>query len=151
MPLPGRSRRPTRPANSHSSAVSEDVSRVGPEPVRGVRSMHYAATIDLGHDQSRAAATVREHLAPLGAAVGDGRLALDVWLDGAGRVRRIVVSVPLRSAAIAGAGDIAGPGPQASMRIQTDFFGFGATVDVAAPPHAQVRPYSTLRIAAANG
>ena len=123
-------------------------------PVRGVPATHFAATIDLAGDAPgvRRVSGLGARLAPLGAVVGSGRLAVDVWLDGAGRARRVVVSLRLsaRSAASDGPG-IAGLGPEAMMRIQADFYGFGAPVRVAAPPKAQVRPYSSLRIGTATG
>lgn len=133
------------------AAISADVRRVGADPVRGVSTKHYAATIDLGAVEAgvRRVAAVGEKLAQLGAVIGARRLAVDVWLDGAGRARRVVVSVPLSPKS--GARAIEGLGFDATMRIQADFYAFGAPVRVAAPPHAQVRPYSSLRIETANG
>ena len=110
--------------------------------------MHYAATIDLAPNvqASHAVATeaVRLKLAQLGVAIRAHRLGLDVWLDSSGRARRIVVSLPLSSGS--GSPPVAELGPDAMMRIQGDFYGFGTPVRVAAPPQAQVRPYAALRL-----
>ena len=132
-------------------AVSTDVRRIKAGSVRGVRTTRYTATIDLGSTQPhvRDVSAVGEKLAPFGSMIGARRLPVDVWIDGSGRARRVVVSVPL--APKSGTRAVAGLGAGAIMRIQTDYYSFGAAVRVAAPPAAQVQPYSKLRIVAANG
>ena len=108
-------------------------------------STHYATTIDLEDaDGGPRTAPLRANLAQLGSAIGEGRRALDVWLDRAGRIRRVVVSVPLSPQPGASGPD--GPGRDPMIRIQGDFYAFGTPLRVAAPPHAQVRPYSALRL-----
>ena len=128
------------------AAVSDDVRTIGDEPVRSVATTHYAATIDRVLDSRGEArmAALRAKLAQLRSAVGARGLALDVWLDRAGRVRRIVVSVPLAPRSDAVAADQVGS--DATLRIQGDFYAFGTVVRVAAPPQSQTRPYGTLRI-----
>lgn len=129
-------------------AVSENVSRVGAEPVRGVATVHYAATVDVPARLTPPSAAAAK-LAAIHALIGTGRVRVDTWLDGAGRVRRVVVSVPLSNAG----GSIGGSsvGARAMLRVQADLYAFGTALRVAAPPQAQVRPYSALRIAAAKG
>jgi len=127
------------------TGISDAIRTIGSEPVRGVATAHYATTIDLGNlaGGRAASSTLRTRLAPFGPNAGGRRLGLDLWLDRAGRVRRTVVSLPLSSRAGAAA-----LGPDAMLRIQGDFYGFGTRVRVSAPPAAQVSPYSTLRLAA---
>jgi hypothetical protein len=132
------------------AAASDDVRRVGTESVRGVRSTHFRATIDppgAARGGPRTAAA-RAKLAQLGSTLGAQRLAVDVWLDGSGRARRVVVSVPL---APSGSGVLDGLGADATMRIQADFYAFGERAQVTAPPRQEVRPYNTLRAPAPNG
>jgi hypothetical protein len=133
------------------AAASDETQIVGHESVRGEPSTHYATTIDLRQDAGgdRRTATLRARLAQLGSAIGDRQLALDVWLDRVGRVRRVVVSVPLSPQAAAGGLD--GIGPDAMIRIQGDFYAFGTPVRVTAPPPSQTRPYSTLRSGVSTG
>jgi hypothetical protein len=128
------------------AAVSDDVRTIGDEPVRGVATTHYAATIDRVLDSRGEArmTALRTKLAQLRSTVGARGLALDVWLDHDGRVRRIVVSVPLAPRSGAVATDHLGS--DAMMRIQGDFYAFGTAVRVAAPPQSQTRRYGTLRI-----
>jgi hypothetical protein len=132
-------------------AISADVRRINAGSVRGVRTTRYTATIDLGSTAPhvRRVSAVGEQLASFGSMIGARRLRVDVWIDGSGRARRVVVSVPL--APKSGTRAVAGFGSAAIMRIQTDYYSFGATVRVAAPPGTQVQPYSKLRIVAANG
>jgi hypothetical protein len=106
-------------------AISDDVHEVDAEAVRGVPTTHYSGTLD-----RRA------------------RVAVDAWLDGAERVRRVVVAISLPKALDAAVGP---PGTGATMKVQADFYGFGVPVSVAAPPQAQVRPYASLHLAAVSG
>jgi hypothetical protein len=111
-----------------------------------VPSTRYEATIDLASSarRSRRIDAVRDELTQLGAAIDARRLTLDVWLDRDGRIRRSVISVPLSRPARAAATD--GLPPGATMRVQADFFSFGTPVRVGAPPAAQVRPYSSVKL-----
>jgi hypothetical protein len=133
------------------AATSNQVRVIGSDPVRGVPATHYTTTIDLGAGvgSRKALAAVRARLAPLGFAAGRRPLVVDVWLDATGCARRVVVSIPLSAAAAPGG--LAGLGPDAMLRIQGDFYGFGATAKVAVPPPSRVRPYSLLRLDALQG
>jgi hypothetical protein len=97
-------------------AQVSDVEPVGDETIDGVETIRYHATFDL--------------LAALADAMGEdapdapsGDTEVDVWIDGDGRVRRLVVEVPARH------------GP---VVMRTDITDFGIPVDVAAPPPSQV-------------
>jgi hypothetical protein len=130
-------------------AVSQNVHRVGVEPVRGVPTVHYEATIDVPARVSPVTTAAKRKLATITALIGSGRLDLDVWIDASGRARRVVVSVPLSTVA-ASLGSGAGGAP-AMMRVQADLYAFGTALQVTAPPQSQVRPYSSLRLAPAKG
>jgi hypothetical protein len=119
-------------------AVSDDIRPVGVEAVRGTPTTHYEATIAGGTDPR---SELGRRLGAVGARLGPGRVDVDVWIDGAGLARRIVVTVPLSAA---GAGENTGGAP--AVRMQADFYGFGAAVRPAAPPSAQVRPFAALRL-----
>ena len=132
-------------------SVSDDVQRIGAEAVRGTNTTHYTA-IDpgrVGHRVPRPA-RARGRRSGNGSArsarrLGTGTLVVDVWIDAAGRVRRIVVSVPLAGIGAAKTGPAT-----AALRMQADFFAFGVPVVVTAPPTAQVPPYAALRLPAAS-
>ncbi len=143
------------------AAASDEIRIVGHESVRGEPSTHYATTIDPRPDAAGGprVAALRAKLAQLGSVSGDRPLALDVWIDRAGRVRRDVVSVPLSPQAGAGGLDGLGPdalapdalAPDAVIRIQGDFYAFGTPVRVTAPPSSQTRPYSTIGSGVSTG
>jgi hypothetical protein len=131
-------------------SVSDDVQRLGVEAVRGTNTTHYTATIPAAPGTGAVTGAGKgtalgERLGALGTRFGTGTLVVDVWIDAAGRVRRIVVSVPLAGIGAAKAGPAT-----AALRMQADFFAFGVPVAVTAPPAAQVRPYAALRLPAAS-
>ncbi len=129
-------------------AISDDVRAVGVEAVRGVPTKHYVATIDVPAQLSRSATGIGARLASIEDVIGSARVAVDVWIDGAGRARRVVVSIPLSNATVG----IGGPaGKSAVMRVQTDLYAFGTPVAVTVPPAAQVRPYAALHLPAVAG
>ena len=137
--VPGRDLRPT-------SAGSE------PHPVRGVRTTHYARDDRprSGRPRRTPRAAVGEKLAQLGAVIGTRRLAVDAWIDGAGRARRVVVSVPL-SPKSGAAGDRRRSGPTRRCGSRPTSTRSARRCGLRLRRSAQVRPYSTLRIAAATG
>jgi hypothetical protein len=124
------------------AAMSDDVRVVGHEQVRGFATTHYTSTIDLAHAGRGAhrTADLRRTLLQLGSGQALPQLTIDVWVDRTGLARRIVVSVPLD------------PAKSGSMlRIQADFYAFGAPLTVSAPPAAQVKPYSALALTTPTG
>ena len=133
------------------AAASAAVRADGSESVRGVPCTQYSGSIDVSAARraTNLPAAVRTELTELGSVAGAHRVELDAWLDSAGRTRRVVVSMPLTGLSTQ-AGDAA-VGPDAMIRVQADFYGFGGPVAVAVPPQNQVRPYNTLRLDAVAG
>jgi hypothetical protein len=94
-----------------------DVHEEGHEPVDGVATTKYGATFDLIEVLAK---SMQEH----GPKVPDqGPSDLDVWVDGAGRVRRLVVAIP---------------GKHGPVIIRTDLTDFGVPVHVTAPSPSEV-------------
>jgi hypothetical protein len=85
-----------------------DVHREGRARVDGVVTTRYGGTIDL--TEERASAT-------------GARTDLDVWIDGAGRVRRLVVAIP---------------GARGPVLVRADLTDFGVPVHVTAPSPSEV-------------
>lgn len=117
-------------------AVSDAVSDLGTERVRGVVTHRYSATISLerqldllrdeGEDE---AADALEKLSEAGGAAAF-QAPVEVWIDEQGLVRRQAMSIPF------GALGGAGAGAQASMTME--LFDFGAKPDIALPPESEV-------------
>jgi hypothetical protein len=137
-----------------------DVTVVGHEPVRGTQTTHYRAKLDLGKALTA--------LGPGGSggllggngqglsALGGAAAPVDVWIDGAGRLRKMTVALDLLPLLRAFFGVFAGLASQfgqsggtvptlpadarALINLSFELFDFGAKVDVAPPPSDQVGP-----------
>ena len=116
------------------AAVSNGVTTVGPQTIRGVATTHYHAVID----PQKVAANVklspalRKALQKLEQRLGgqSPTIPTDVWVDAAGRVRRLAEQVQL-----GGAG---------AVTTTIDFYDFGVPVNVQAPPADQVVPFPSI-------
>jgi hypothetical protein len=104
------------------SAVSGDARAVAIERVRGVKTTHYAATIDpaLQAQQLRDAGADD---AVAEAVEQSGPSDVSVWIDGKGMVRRVDLAAPL---AIPGE-------PTATMSMSFEYYDFGINPDIAVP------------------
>jgi hypothetical protein len=102
--------------------ASGEVTRLGTERVRGVKTTRYAAAID----SADAAAQARAQGDDLAAEIierSPGISTSEVWIDRRGYVRRIAARAPF---AMAG-----GPGSEMSMTM--DFFDFGIEPEISVP------------------
>jgi hypothetical protein len=93
---------------------------VGSDSIRGVRTTHYHAIVDLdkvvaGTGKAAPSVVRIEQL------MGSHRFPADVWIDGAGRVRREALAYTLRKPA------------RASVRLTMDVVRLGLPVDVRLP------------------
>jgi hypothetical protein len=107
------------------------VSVVGHDTVRGVRTTHYATTVDLvkaAESQPGAnRAQVRAALQKVLAEMGTSTVPVDVWIDRHDLVRRIEMAMGV------GAG-----GQRAQTSFRAEYFNFGATTSVNAPSGGEV-------------
>lgn len=112
-------------------ASGGSVTPVGHEVVRGVSSTHYKATIDLRKAAdvvpSGNRAQLHAALTKLIAQTGVSNLPVDVWVDAAGLVRRMTISLTLPAAA-----------QTLKMQMTVELFGFGATPPVTPPAKGDV-------------
>jgi hypothetical protein len=111
----------------------DSVDEVGREDVRGEGTTHYRATLDPEAAVAAAPEADRARLEALAAQLGSGPVAVDVWIDGDGRVRRMATDVPLPPAAGGG-----------TAQVGMDLFDFGVDVEVEPPPPDDVTPASEL-------
>lgn len=118
--------------------VSGDIEVVGEEEVRGAPATHYRGTIDLkkvlhhmaGEMRSQMESSIDEMTETLGAST----FPIDVWIDGEGRVVRMVQSFDFEKGTAAGA----------FMTMTMDFFDFGTPVDIKVPPASQTTDFGEL-------
>jgi hypothetical protein len=129
---------------AYLETVSDDVTKVGTEKVRGVDTTHYHATFDLAKavDQERVPQSLRDALAKLKATNGVGAdlptIPADIFLDAQGRLRRLSMQLDLASfaAGIGGGSGRAGSIPTVTTTIE--MYEFGVPVHVTKPPADQV-------------
>jgi LppX_LprAFG lipoprotein len=120
------------PANSfaYTKSLSEkDVRKVGDETVNGVSTTHYRVDLDLSKLSEGDSAQERKLRAQLGDDV-----PVDLWIDEDGLTRRQQIRMTVKDTAQTGGTGTSAR--QAQAKVVMDFSGFGAQVDVAAPPSA---------------
>jgi hypothetical protein len=113
---------------------------VGREEVRGVRTRHYEATMNLGRALEEAPAEQREQLEVAFEQLGGGDdlddvdIEVDVWIDRDELPRRLAMDMgSMFDAAGLGGGE---------MRMTLEMFDWGDPVDIEVPPAGEVTPFS---------
>ncbi len=126
-------------ALAYLSGVSDDVTKVGTESVRGVDTTHYKATLDLkkaldqlppalqGNDQ------YKKLLDQTISQLGSSTFPADVWIDGQGRLAKITYALTVPTG-----------GQKVSVDYSLELYDFGSPVDVQAPPADQVGDAGSL-------
>lgn len=108
---------------------------VGPEPVDGTPTTHYAAVVDLLATPAASDPARRPAIDRLVEQIGSSRLPVDVWVGPDGHVRRTAqtVTAPER------------PGrPATSTAVTVTLSGFGLPVTITPPPPDQVSDVGAL-------
>ena len=106
---------------------SSGVTRVGSDEVRGVQAMHYHAETSLQKVLASLPAAQRQSFEAIVKSYGSASIPIDIWVDGDGRIVRMVTATSL---------DVNGQSVQSD--VQVDYFDFGVPVDVTVPPAGQV-------------
>jgi hypothetical protein len=99
---------------------------IGSEPVRGVQATRFRVTIDLAGADAALATGI---IVPSGPYRGLNNIPAEVWLDSAGRARRIAVSTEQTS----------GSNPVPIWSV-VELWDFGVAADITAPQAADVVP-----------
>lgn len=128
-------------------ASSGDVARVGDEPLGGMSTTHYRATLQLSRILDRLPASqqalAKTALEKLGNA---SAIPVDVWVDAQGRLRRMQLSIGAGVPA-GTAGGVAGAAASVSGTITLDFTSYGPVPAVVPPPSDQVFDASAMAAA----
>jgi hypothetical protein len=126
---------------AYLQTVSDDVTKVGTEKVRGVDTTHYHATFDLAKavKQRGMSTSVRDALAKIRASHGTTlpKIPADIFLDSDGRLRRMTMQLDLSSFMGVGGGS-GRVGSVPTVTTSLDMYDFGVPVNVVAPPAADV-------------
>jgi len=119
-------------ALAYLKGVSGDVQVIGPDSVRGDATTHYRGTVDPKRVADQLPAAVRPAAAKKAGQVGTS-LPADLWIDGQGRLRRLVLTADVATMH---------PGPEAAAvgtaTVTLELWDFGTPVEVTAPPAGQV-------------
>ena len=130
-------------ALAYLRGVSGDVAFVGPDTTRGEPTTRYRAAVDPARASAQLPAALRGHAPTSGAAPAS--LPADVWIDGQGRLRKLVITADESASAATGKGPSApAAAPPGPMTITLELWDFGIPVEVSAPPADQVSDVSGL-------
>jgi hypothetical protein len=111
------------------TSVSNGVTKVGDEKVRGVDTTHYRAVVDLGKVGAQQGYSPAD-VAKLKQLMGTSSYPVDVWIDKDGLPRRVQFDQPVPTTSAAGL-------KGARMIATEEFYDFGTPVSVQAPPADQ--------------
>ena len=104
--------------------VSDDVTEVGEEELRGVKVTHYRLTINVEKAIAETPEAQREALRSSLEKIGAETLPAEVWIDDDGRLRKMTQQI-----SVDGAG---------TTEVTIELFDFGTEVDVEAPAEVDV-------------
>lgn len=107
--------------------------RLGTGTVRGVPATEYQLNLDAGKTAAKVPAIERAGVRKFFKSLGNGSLAVDVWVDGQNLLRRIQLSLR-----IPGGGGLLGISGKPRVTVTMDFYDYGVPVNVSAPPASQV-------------
>lgn len=119
------------------------VTKVGDDTVRGARTVHYKADIDVAKaaDAQKLTPAQRQQLQQ--ALGGKSTIPADVWLDEQGLVRRLTIDI--EASPPAGGAASSGSPTSVKTKISMEFFDYGqADTAVSAPPADQVTDFSQI-------
>lgn len=114
--------------------VSEDgVEELGEEEVRGARTTHYRAEVDLERALEESGAVIdREDFERYVDSLPFDSTTVDLWIDGDDRVRRMVMEMPVPE------------GGNATIAMTMEFYDFGAELDLEPPRAEDTRDFNEL-------
>jgi hypothetical protein len=114
------------------------IHRAGTAVVRGEKTTHYTAQLDLtklfDKAQQQLGSSTNLNLTQLAKQMGMQQLPMDIYIDGQHLVRRVTMTMHLTAPSSAGSQ----AGEHASFAVTEDFYGYGTPVTVTAPPADQV-------------
>ena len=133
-------------AVEYVEGVSGEVTEVGPDTVGGDPVTHYSTHLDPAKVADLVGgAADRDELEQVLSSVGE--IPLDLWIDEAGRLRRVTVSVDLDALPLpplpldSSGGDVR---PQGTLTATFELSSFGEALDVTPPPSGDVAEVAPL-------
>ncbi|MDQ1396489.1 MAG: hypothetical protein QOG64_1748 [Acidimicrobiaceae bacterium] len=130
--------------------ASSGVTAVGSETLRGAKTTHYKATIDLDKAAAKMTAEQRKSIDAIKTQLGKSTFPMEVWIDSAGRARKMTYSIDASQAAAASGQAGAAAAQAGPTAITMELFDYGTTVNVNEPPADQVTDLTALASQAAG-
>jgi hypothetical protein len=121
--------------------VTGKVTEVGPAEVRGTKTMHYKASVDLDKASKASPSEVRDDLAEVIRQLGGTRLPVEAWIDADGRLRRLRYTIDLAELSDDAPAKGSGTG---KVTASLELFDFGVEVAVVTPPPAETTDVAKL-------
>lgn len=116
--------------------ASGKVTTVGPARVRGERTTHYRAVVDMDKAADRAPAVQRDAIRQVSDRFGIKSVPVEAWLDGDGRVRRLLHTIDYsRVEAIPNLPSSLLP---KKVDVTVELYDFGLPVSITLPPPEEV-------------
>ncbi|HVE47379.1 MAG TPA: hypothetical protein VNA57_11625 [Acidimicrobiales bacterium] len=129
-------------ALNYLRGATDNVQVLGQEDVRGARTTHYKALIDLQKAAREVAPQYKDDITQIIKQLGSDTIDSDVWLDDEGRLRKLQYQVDLSKVDLPiqeGA-----PPPTGTLTAVFELFDFGTDIAVADPPADQVTDFQDL-------
>lgn len=129
-------------ALNYLRGVTDKVQVVGREDVRGQKTTHYKALIDLKKAAKEVPTELKDDINQIIGQLGSQTIDSDVWIDGEGRLSKLQYSVDLSKVnAPTKKGEQA---PKGLLTATFELFDFGTEAEVADPPPDQVTDLKDL-------
>ena len=124
--------------------VSDSVDKLGTEKVRGTQTTHYRATIDLKEAAAEEGVGAQKAQDEMIEQLGTGELPVEVWLDDQNRARRFALDMTVPVPENAASPNASPEDATMRTRMVAEYYDFGTSVNVQAPPPDQTMDGSKL-------
>jgi hypothetical protein len=123
-----------------------DVREIGKDTLRGTKTTHYQFTVDVTKAAASAPASQKKALDQLAEIYKNQHLSVEAWIDGDGRMRKMVYEVDLSKLNMPASAAAKTGGKPLTGKILTtlELYDFGTTVKAEAPPADQVTDFQQL-------
>jgi hypothetical protein len=132
---------------TYLKGAADDVKEVGTETIRGEKTTHYKATVDLNKAEASMTADQKKAIDTLKTKLGVTTIPTETWIDGDGRVRKLSITMDLSKAS----GDAAAAAQAGPVTMTMEFFDYGSPVKIEAPPADQVTDLTSQFVGAGSG
>jgi len=122
------------------TGAGSDFKKVGTDTIRGTSTRHFRGTVDVAKAAQNASPAAKASVEKIRQQLGTSTMPMDVWLDGKGRLRKMVYTIDLgKVAAAAGHAGVTG-----QVTETMELYDYGTPVHVVAPPPDEVTDVTAL-------